>query len=374
MHTALERAAVPARAARAPHPRRAGFAVPAGSTPATSGASPAGAAPAAALAAAGATGSTATPAPSLAAQFAHDVLAGLARRRRSLPCRWLYDERGSALFEQILGLPEYYPAEAERAILQQAAEAIALAAGPHATVIELGSGSACKTPLLLGALDRPAAYVPVDLGEAVLAASAAQLAARFPGLPITPLQADFTRLAALPRRQGAGPRLLFFAGCTIGNFEPDDAEALLQRLARAAGEGALLVVGVDHTRDPALLVPAYDDSAGITAAFNLNLLVRINRELQGTFDPAAFRHFAQYDPTEQRVEMHLLSRRSQRVSVLGREFHFAAGEAIHTESAYKPSPFRFVAMAHRAGWKQKQLWVHGRSRFAVHVLQVAPWA
>lgn len=308
-------------------------------------------------------------APALVPAFAQDVLDGLAHRQRRIPCKWLYDPLGSALFERVTQQPEYYPTRIEIAILEQVAGQIADAAGPRATLIELGSGSARKTPILLRALDRPAAYVPVDISEAFLTTTLRTIGTAFARLEVLPCVADFTTLSRLPPSLPPGRRVVFFPGSTIGNFDPDAAEALLARIARVVGPGALLVVGVDHTRDPAKLVRAYDDAAGVTAAFSKNLLVRINRELQGDFDPDAFHHVARFDHEQRRIEMHLVSAAPQCVSVLGRSFDFATGESIHTESSYKPSPFQFLAMAHRAGWRQEQLWVEGAAGYAVHVLQ-----
>lgn len=307
--------------------------------------------------------------PSASSAFAEDVLDGLAQRQRRIACKWLYDHRGSQLFEHITQQPEYYPTRTEIAILEQVAGQIAEAAGPNATLIELGSGSARKTPILLGALHDAAAYVAVDISESFLAESLPPLAARFPQVKIVPWLADLAHLKALPPGLPAGPRVVFFPGSTIGNFDPEAAELLLARINRVVGDGALLVIGIDHTRDPAKLVRAYDDAAGITATFNKNLLLRINRELQGDFDLDAFQHLARFDAEQRRIEMHLVCTRPQRISVLGRGFHFTVGEAIHTENSYKPSPFQFLAMAHRAGWQQEQLWVEGAAGYAVHVLK-----
>ncbi|MBI5721948.1 MAG: L-histidine N(alpha)-methyltransferase [Burkholderiales bacterium] len=301
--------------------------------------------------------------------FAQDVLDGLAHRQRRIPCQWLYDHLGSLLFERITQQPEYYPARTEIAILEQVAGQVAEAAGPHATLIELGSGSARKTPIVLRALDRPAAYVPVDISETFLASTTRTIAAGFPRLKVVPCVADFTRLTSLPPELPAGRRVVFFPGSTIGNLDPAAAEALLTRIGRVVGAGALMVIGIDHTRDPARMVRAYDDAAGVTAAFNKNLLVRINRELRGDFDAEAFHHVARFDSEQRRIEMHLVSARTQRATVLGRAFDFAIGQSIHTENSYKPSPFQFLAMAHRAGWRQEQLWVEGAAGYAVHVLQ-----
>jgi L-histidine N-alpha-methyltransferase len=307
---------------------------------------------------------------SLSTAFAHDVLAGLAQRHKSIPCTWLYDERGSALFERITETPEYYPARTETWLLERCAAPIAEAAGPGATLVELGSGSCRKTRLLLEAMDAPSAYLPIDISESSLARSLPELQRRFPALRTVPVVADFTRLTSLPAlAQGRGRRVVFFPGSTIGNFTPDAAVALLERIGRLVGPDALLVVGADATQDPAVLLPAYDDRQGVTAAFNKNLLLRINRELDADFAPGAFRHEARLNAAEQRVEMHLVSEYTQQASVLGHRFRFAMGESIHTENAYKYSLLRLQALAHRAGWSPVQRWMDGQSRFAVHVLE-----
>jgi dimethylhistidine N-methyltransferase len=302
--------------------------------------------------------------------FARDVLDGLSRPVKQIPSLWLYDRRGSELFEQITALPEYYPARTEQWLLERCVGEIAAEAGPGATLIELGSGSSRKTRLLLAALERPSAYLPIDISEEFLLASAEAVREQFPDLHVAPLVADFSEPGALefPTR-GEGRRLLFFPGSTIGNFTPDAAIALLQRLSASAGPGALLVIGTDANHDPASLVPAYDDAQGVTAAFNRNLLMRINRELGGDFSPDAFRHEARWDASRQRMEMHLVSEYTQRATVLGREFRFAMGESIHTENSYKYGVLRFQAMAGRAGWSHRQVWTDSNARFAVHVFE-----
>ena len=304
--------------------------------------------------------------------FARDVVAGLSREHKSIPCSWLYDHRGSELFEQITQLPEYYPTRTETWILERCVAQIAELAGPRTTVVELGSGSSRKTPLLLEALQVPSSYVPIDISARFLAESVEPLRTRFPALRITPVVADFTQITALPvLSQGStgGRRLVFFPGSTIGNFVPEAAVGLLERIGHAVGPGALMVVGADATHDPAVLVPAYDDAHGVTAAFNKNLLVRINRELGADFSLSAFRHRASYDRVQQRVEMHLVSEYTQRVTLLGRSFRFTAGETIHTENSYKYGIVKFQALAQRAGWAHRQLWMDGQSRFALHVLE-----
>lgn len=313
---------------------------------------------------------------SVAPSFERDVLAGLAQAQKAIPSTWLYDRRGSELFERITRLDEYYPARSEQQILGSCVREIADAAGPRAVVIELGSGSSRKTRRLLDALDAPQAYLPIDISEQFLRESVADLPSRYAGMRVLPIVADFTRIEALPELAmpsagggDPGRRVVFFPGSTIGNFTPEAAVALLRRVRRLAGPAALLVVGADCTQDPAVLIPAYDDREGVTAEFNLNLLVRINRELMADFDRNAFRHEARYDAPHRRVEMHLVSRCAQHVSVRGRSFHFRAGESIHTESSYKYSLLAFQRLAARAGWVHAQRWVDAHSRFAVHVLE-----
>lgn len=304
--------------------------------------------------------------------FARDVLAGLAQRRKSIPCTWLYDRRGSELFEAITRLDVYYPTRCEMQILERCASSIAAAAGPRALLIELGSGSCRKTATLLRALESPRGYLAVDISAPFVADALGALQRGFPSLPMRPVVADFTRLDALPAIDefaAHGRRVVFFPGSTIGNFSPEAATALLDRIGRLVGPGALLVVGTDITQDPAVLLPAYDDPQGVTAAFDKNLLARINRELGGNFSLDAFTHEARWDAERHRIEMHLTSVYTQRVTVLGRTFHFAMGESIHTENSVKYPTATFQALAERAGWAPLQLWTDGPARFAVHVLE-----
>lgn len=307
--------------------------------------------------------------------FAHDVLDGLARAQKSIASTWLYDLRGSQLFEQITTLEEYYPARSEHTLLQRALPHIAKACGRGAVVVELGSGSSRKTGPLLAALDTPAAYVPLDISGEFLARSVQALSTRFPRLPIQPVVADFTDTASLREALAgvaalrAGQRLAFFPGSTIGNLLPSDAMALLDQLGRATGRGALLVIGADATQDPALLLPAYDDREGVTAAFNKNLLVRINRELDGDFDLADFEHQARWIASEHRIEMHLVARRALRVRVLGHRFTFEAGESIHTEHCHKHTLLTFRALARHVGWAHRDFWMDHVSCYALHLLE-----
>lgn len=301
-----------------------------------------------------------------AVRFTRDVVHGLSRPRKATPPKWLYDARGSALYELICGQPEYYPPRIETALLDRHADEIADAVGPDALVFEYGAGSARKTALLLAALRRPAAYVPVDISREALLGAAETMGARFPRLPIRPVVADFTLPVALPLGEiPCSRRLAFFPGSTIGNFDPPEAVALLRRMALDAGRGGMLLVGVDLPKEEATLVAAYDDARGITAAFDLNLLARMNRELGGDFRLSAFRHVAVWDPRLSRVEMHLESREAQIASVAGRTFAFGMGETVHTESAYKWDPRAFDALAAIAGWRTEAAWMDDRAWFAL---------
>ena len=321
--------------------------------------------------------------PRVSSPFIRDVLAGLSRPQKTIPSTWLYDARGSELFEQITQLDEYYPTRTETAILERCAGEIAAAAGPGATLVELGSGSSRKTHTLLAAMESPSVYVPVDISATALAAAAQTLRHAFPRLDVQPIVGDFcdpATLAPLRRGQGAlqraaraarpwARRVGFFPGSTIGNLEPGAAVSLLASLGQALGDDALLVIGVDSTLDPAVLLPAYDDAQGVTAEFNRNLLVRINRELEGDFEPRAFRHEARFNAGQQRVEMHLVSRTWETFEVLGRRFSFPAGDSIRTEISCKYTRARLQHLALRAGWSALQYWTDAHARFAVHVLE-----
>jgi L-histidine Nalpha-methyltransferase len=317
-------------------------------------------------------------------EFAADVLEGLSRPNKAIPSRWLYDAsdaRGSELFERITRLDAYYPARTETWILERSAAQIGAAAGAGATLIELGARASANTQLLLEALDRPAAYVPIDSAARLLAPIAAlQLLAlqqRFAPMPVLPIAADFSRIAELPAlaqltaRRAQGRHIVYLSGAAIGSFTPEAAVALLQRIGRGVGRDALLVIGTDTTHDPALLMPAYDDGEGACAEFNKNLLWRINRELGADFDVDAFDHRAHFDARGQRIEMQLVSRREQRVRVLDQSFHFDAGECLRTASAYQYGFFKFHAVARHALWAHRQFWTDAHARFAVHVLERA---
>jgi dimethylhistidine N-methyltransferase len=298
-----------------------------------------------------------------------DALAGLSAPRKTLPCKWLYDAEGARLFEAITRLPEYYPTRTEIGILREQAASVAAAVGPGATVIEFGPGDGEKGVLLLSLLDAPAAYVPVEIAPEWLDAVAARVSEAVPGVPVLPVVADFTRSFGLPAGVPRSRRLGFFPGSTIGNFEPTDAAELLRRFRAALGSGARLLLGADLVKDPAVLEAAYDDAAGVTAAFNLNLLHRLNRELGADFDVAAFRHRALWNPEEERVEMHLEARSAQRAHLGGREIRFRAGETIHTENSHKYRPERLEALAGAAGWDAREMWTDPGRLFSVWLLE-----
>lgn len=310
--------------------------------------------------------------------FARAVVAGLSQAAKAIPCTWLYDRRGSELFEEITHLDVYYPTRTELAIFDAHIEEMVRPIGRGAVVVEIGSGSSRKTPKLLRALPSPHAYVPVDIAHDFLLESIALLARAFAGLHIQPLVADFMHPFSLPAalRAPDTPRLGFFPGSTVGNLSPEEAQAFLRRIAQTLGPAAYLLIGTDCTRSPAVLLPAYDDPQGVTAAFNLNLLARINRELGGDFALDRFRHEVRYLPGDRRqparIEMHLVSRDAQTVRLLDRQFRFATGESIHTENSYKYSPAEFVALAHAAGWRAVGCWHDAQRRFAVHLLRLPP--
>ncbi|MBL6457886.1 L-histidine N(alpha)-methyltransferase [Belnapia sp. T6] len=297
-----------------------------------------------------------------------DALAGLTAPRKTLPCKWLYDVEGCRLFEAITRLPEYYPTRTEIGILTDQGAAIGAAVGPGRAVVEFGPGDGEKAALLLGMLVRPAAYVPVDIAPEWLEGAANRVSLARPGLPVLPVVADFTASFPLPARIGAAPRLGFFPGSTIGNFEPEGAVAFLRRARVTLGPGARMLLGADLVKSPAVLEAAYDDAAGVTAAFDLNLLHRLNREAGADFDPGAFRHRAVWNEELERIEMHLVSERAQVVHLAGRAIPFAAGETIHTESSHKYRPERLAELAGAAGWRVAQRWTDPDSLFGLWLL------
>lgn len=303
--------------------------------------------------------------------FLSDVIEGLSRPRKALPSKHFYDARGSALFDAICALEEYYPTRTETELLARRAADIAALAGPDAALVELGSGSSVKIRLLLDALDRPALYVPVDISREHLLAAAARLAADYPALTVVPVAADYVQGFALPCALVPERTLAFFPGSTIGNFMPDEAVAFLAGLGRRLGRGSRLIIGVDLKKRRDVLEAAYDDSHGVTAAFNLNLLARINRELGGTFDLEGFRHRAFYDERLGRIEMHLESVRPQTATVGGHRFRFDRGETIHTEISCKYTVPEFRSLAAAAGWRAHAAWTDDAHLFSIHALTYA---
>lgn len=303
--------------------------------------------------------------------FFDDVLAGLQSEPKRVPPKHFYDETGSKLFQRITALPEYYPTRTEAGILEHHAGELARLIPQGAALVEFGAGSSAKTRILLRAAPHLAAYVPVDISGAYLATQTAQLRQEMPDLEVLPVEADFTRPFELPPALGEVPRIGFFPGSTIGNFEPHEANALLRNAAGLLGANALFIVGVDLIKDTEVLAAAYNDQAGVTAAFNLNLLTRINRELGGDFDLAGFRHHACYNSEQRRVEMHLVSLTRQRVRACGKSFDFRRGETIHTENSYKYTVESFRSRALGAGWHPAAAFVDDRRYFSVHALQGA---
>jgi dimethylhistidine N-methyltransferase len=300
--------------------------------------------------------------------FAASVVEGLSRERKSIPCRFLYDARGSELFEEITRLPEYYPTRCELEILTASAQEMCSAHDGVATLVEFGSGSCRKTEILIAHLPALSFYVPIDISEDALRQAKERLERNFPRLRVCPIVGDFTRPALLAEEISHAPRLGFFPGSTIGNFAPAQAAALLGEMKRSLAPRGALIIGVDLKKDPRRLTQAYDDARGVTAAFNLNLLARINRELGGSFDLASFRHEAIYDCAKGCIEMRLVSAKEQVASAAGRRFRFAAGERIHTESSYKYTIPEFHRVAGLAGWKAGRVWRDAAGCFSLHEL------
>jgi L-histidine Nalpha-methyltransferase len=300
----------------------------------------------------------------------NDVLQGLALPQKNIPSLYFYDQRGSELFDAITALPEYYLTRTEIGILERHGEEMAAALGPGVRLIELGSGTATKTELLLARLQAPAAYVPVEISRDHLQAAAARIAADFPGLEVLPVTADFTEPFTLPEPQGSQVRrnVAYFPGSTIGNFPHAMAAGLLHATCREVGPGGAMLIGVDLVKDRAVLERAYNDGAGITAEFNLNLLARLNRELGADFDLSAFRHEAVWDEANSRIEMRLVSTRPQRVRVAGRAFDFAGDEILVTEYSHKYSLASFRALAESGGFTVARVWTDPQQLFSVQLL------
>jgi dimethylhistidine N-methyltransferase len=302
-------------------------------------------------------------------RFRRDVLHGLRQPRKTLPCKYFYDAEGSKLFDQICALREYYPTRTELGILRAHAGEMAGALGPGVLLIEYGSGSSVKTRLLLDRLENPAAYVPVDISREHLLETALSLRLDYPSLAVLPVCADFAAPFALPRTPPAARRAVYFPGSTIGNFSEPAAITLLAGVGRRVGPGGALLVGVDLKKDARELERAYDDARGVTAAFNLNLLARMNRELDADFDLRRFRHRAVWVEEASRVEMHLVSELEQTVQVDGAGFRFARGESICTEHSHKYTLDGFARLARRAGLAVRRVWTDRRARFSVQYLE-----
>jgi len=304
--------------------------------------------------------------------FEADVLAGLHATPKRLPPKYFYDGLGSQLFERITELPEYYPTRCEMRILREQGADIAKLVPKGAALVEFGSGSSKKARILLRALPPLAAYVPVDICGEMIEQEARELRLDFPGLKVLPVTADITREFVLPQPALTAPvRAGFFPGSTIGNFEPHEAAAFLRNAARILGAGATLIVGADLIKPAEVLNAAYNDAAGVTARFNLNLLVRINRELRGTFKLDTFEHHAFYNRERNRVEMHLASLKRQKVKVAGESVDFRAGETIHTENSYKYSVDSLGALARGAGWQPAAVWTDERGYFSIQAFTLA---
>jgi L-histidine N-alpha-methyltransferase len=296
----------------------------------------------------------------------------LRRKPRAIPPKYFYDARGSELFDLICTTPEYYPTRTETGILDQFGGQMSKLIGTSCALIELGSGSATKTPLLLRHLSEDAAYVPIDICEPHLLQSTRRLKTMFPAMHMQPLCADYTRLPGLALDDHKdNRRVIFFPGSTVGNYAPDEAVQLLRHAAQLAGPNGALLIGVDSKKSPAVLNAAYNDATGYTAAFNLNLLVRIKNELGAQFDTQGFAHYAYYNAALGRIEMHLVSRHRQCIKLGNESYYFDKSESIHTENSYKYSTQEFQTLARKAGWHPKMLWADREGLFNVHYLSLS---
>ena len=305
------------------------------------------------------------PSADVAREFEADVLSGLAKPQKAVPPKYFYDAEGSRLFEAITELPEYYPTRTEVGLLRHIAPEVAGLISPDAALVEFGSGASVKTRILLDAAPQIGVYAPIDISPAALDEAAASIRRDYPALTVAPLLEDFTRALTLPLEAQGRPVTGFFPGSTIGNFTPEEARAFLEGARGLLGQGARFLVGIDVVKDPATLVAAYDDAQGVTAAFNLNLLTRINRELGADFDLAGFRHRAIWNAQDSRIEMHLESLKDQTVRVAGRTVRFAAGETLHTENSCKFTVEGFARLAAKAGWTLEASWLSENPAFAV---------
>lgn len=306
--------------------------------------------------------------PSSTSPFQDDVLDGLTRQRKALPSRWLYDERGSELFEAITTLPEYYPTRTETGILRDCASSVASVVERGAALVEYGAGASTKTHIVLDALNSPRYYVPIDISGDFLLASAKRIETAYPALDVAPRIADFLGTVSLPQKIQAVPRLGFFPGSTIGNLSDLEIHTFLARSKASLGQGARFLLGYDLRKAPETLIPAYDDAQGVTAAFNLNILARINRELDADFDLSRFRHVAVWNESQSRIEMHLESLGRQTVTIGSVNVRFEAGETIHTENSRKFSWDTMRRMCTAAGWSTLREYTDCAEQFAVVLL------
>ncbi len=300
---------------------------------------------------------------------AREALAGLLSPRKTLPAKLFYDAEGCRLFGQITELPEYYLTRTELALLDRIGPRIRALVPEAVAVVEYGAGSETKAAILLSALRRPAAYVPIDVAEVELRQGANRLARHFPAVAVTPVAADFLGQFTLPATLDGLPALGFFPGSTIGNLDPPTAGRFLGQARRTLGRGAMFLLGADRRKDPALLLPAYDDAGGVTAAFNRNVLARLNRDAAADFDLDTFAHRAVWNEREGRIEMHLVSQRRQTVQLAGHAISFAHGETIHTENSYKHTPESVIAIAEAAGWRSAEWWSDPDALFSLYLLK-----
>ena len=311
----------------------------------------------------------ATPLPAASDEFRDAFLSGLRSVPKSIPCKYFYDAEGSRLFEQICGLPEYYPTRTEVSLLRAHSAEIAALAGANVEIMEFGAGAGEKIRIVLDALESPRAYIPVDISDSWLGAAAERLASAYPDVAVYPVTGDFGSQLSWPFSSPAR-RIGFFPGSTIGNFTPTEAREFLAATAQLLRGGALLI-GVDLVKNPAVLHAAYNDATGVTAAFNRNLLARANRELGASFDVMSFSHYAFYNPVEQRIEMHLISDVRQFATVSGRSIHFGKGETLVTEYSYKYNVEQFQELAASAGFVPRALWCDPDRLFSIHWLETA---
>jgi L-histidine Nalpha-methyltransferase len=300
---------------------------------------------------------------------AREALAGLRASPKTLPAKLFYDAAGCVLFDEITRLPEYYVTRTEMALLRDIAPVLGATAALRSALIEFGACDETKAAILLPHMASPSAYVPIDVAGPELLALQARMADSHPSLPVHPVEADFLQSVTLPARIPQGRRFGFFPGSTIGNLEPEVAERFLRQAHATLGVGAAFVVGVDLRKSADILIPAYDDAAGVTAAFNRNLLIRLNREAEADFDPLSFRHEARWNGEDGRIEMHLVSRTAQRVRVAGTVIDFAAGESIHTENSYKHTEAGFAVLAGKTGWQREALFTDPARLFSIHLLR-----